>query len=136
MALTVISNKRGFTLVEFLVAMVIMMVGILGLLQTVNYAIHHNMNNQLRQEATLLADDLMNREKAKPFDLISTTPAPYSRTYPNNQRIVNGASRNYSVIKTNTELTTQTKTIDLQISWDYKQDHFVHSISSLTSKYE
>jgi type IV pilus assembly protein PilV len=112
-----------------------MMVGILGLLQTVNYAIHYNMGNQLRQEATLLADDLMNAEKAKPFDRISTTPSPYSRTYPF-QRIVNGASRNYSVVKSNDEITTQTKRIELRVSWDYKQQNYVHSISSLASKIE
>jgi len=133
--MTVYCNRQGFTLVEFLVAIVIMMVGILGLLQTVNYAIHYNMGNQLRQEATLLADDLMNAEKAKPFDRISTTPSPYSRTYPF-QRIVNGASRNYSVVKSNDEITTQTKRIELRVSWDYKQQNYVHSISSLASKIE
>jgi type IV pilus assembly protein PilV len=132
MGIPVISNKRGFTLVEFLVAIVIMMVGILGLLQTVNFSIHHNMNNQLRQEATLLADDMMNQEKAKPFDLISTT----TRVYPVSQRVVNGAFRNYSVVKTGSGVTGQTTQIELDVSWHYKQDRFVHSISSLASRFE
>ena len=34
-------NKKGFTLVEVLVAMGIMMVGLLGLLQSVNIAMNY-----------------------------------------------------------------------------------------------
>lgn len=129
-------SDAGFTLVEFLVALVIALVGILGLLQTVNFAIYHNMANQLRQAALVLADEKINQEKAKPFDLISTTPAPYVRTYPDNQRLVNGAFRNYSVVKTNTSLTAQTTGIDLQISWSYKGQRHNHSISTVVSKAE
>lgn len=132
MGITVISNNQGFTLVEFLVAMVIMMVGILGLLQTVNYSIHHNMNNQLRYEATLLADEMMNQEKAKPFELISTT----TRVYPVNQRVVNGGFRNYSVVKTGSNVTTQTTRVELDVSWNYKGSRYVHTISSLASRFE
>ena len=66
------TNNQGFTLIEFLVAIVILMVGLLGLLQTVNYAIVNNTTNQLRQEALLLADERMNLEKSKKFTAIST----------------------------------------------------------------
>lgn len=132
MEMTVHTNNKGFTLVEFLVAMVIMMVGLLGLLQTVNYAINHNMSNQLRQEAAMLADDRMNQEKIKTFELISS-PVMRSVTVP---RVVNGAFRNYSVVKTNSDLTLQTKNIDIQVSWRYKSERFNHSISSLVSKFE
>jgi type IV pilus assembly protein PilV len=132
MAMTVHTNKKGFTLVELLVAMVIMTVGLLGLLQTVIYAINFNMGNQLRQEAIMLADDRMNQEKIKTFDIISS---PIVDRYPV-QRVVNGAFRNYSYVKTNSDLTTRTKNIDIQVSWRYKGTRFSHSISSLVSKFE
>lgn len=132
MELTVYTNNKGFTLVEFLAAMVIMMVGLLGLLQTVNYAINHNMSNQLRQEAAMLADDLMNQEKIKTFALIAT-PVVTGVTVP---RVVNGAFRNYSVVQTNSDLTLQSKNIDIQVSWRYKNVRFNHSISSLVSRFE
>lgn len=134
MAISVSTDTRGFTLIEFLAAIVILMVGLLGLLQTVNYAIHFNMGNQLRQEALLLADEQMTLEKAKPFDSISTSPSPRVRVTPV-PRMVNGAFRSYSVVKTNSDVTSQTKSIDLQVSWRYQRTRFVHSIVSLVSKY-
>lgn len=132
MALRANSSNKGFTLIEFLVAIVILMVGLLGLLQTVNYAIVHNMNNQLRQEALVLADEKMNLEKAKSFSLIQT---PYLRSY-STSRLVNGGYRNYSVVQTNIDTTSKTKNIDLLVIWRYKRERFVHSISSLVSEYE
>lgn len=124
-------DSKGFTLIEFLVAIVILMVGLLGLLQTVNYAIVHNMKNQLRQEALIFADERMNLEKAKPFDNI---PTPYLRNY-SSSRVVYGVFRMYSVAHTNSDVTSQTKNIDFQVIWHYKNARFVHSISSLVSKF-
>lgn len=123
-------NNRGFTLIEFLVAVVILMVGLLGLLQAVNYAIVHNMVNQLRQTAMVLGDERMNLEKTKPFDAI-TAPL-VSKDAP--LRLVNGAYRNYSVVKTNSVLTSQTKNIDIQVIWYHKGVRYEHSIASLVSQ--
>ncbi len=130
METTVYSNNRGFTLIEFLVAVVILVVGLLGLLQAVNYAIVHNMVNQLRQTAMVLGDERMNQEKAKPFDDIQapvvTKDAP--------SRLVNGAYRNYSVVQTNSVLTSQTKNINIQVIWRHKGVRYEHSIASLVSQ--
>jgi type IV pilus assembly protein PilV len=129
METTVNSNNSGFTLIEFLVAIVILMVGLLGLLQTVNYAIAHNMINQLRQTALIVGDEQMNKEKLKAFDTISTITSTIV-----SPQLVNGAFRNYSVVKTNTAPTAQSKNIDLQVTWRYKGVRYVHSVSSLVSK--
>jgi type IV pilus assembly protein PilV len=129
METTVNSNNSGFTLIEFLVAIVILMVGLLGLLQTVNYAIAHNMVNQMRQTALIVGDELMNKEKLKVFDAISTTTSTVV-----SQQLVNGAFRSYSVVKTNTGVGSQSKNIDLQVTWRYKGVRYVHSVSSLVSK--
>ncbi|WP_239077494.1 prepilin-type N-terminal cleavage/methylation domain-containing protein [Geobacter sp. SVR] len=123
-------DNKGFTLIEFLVAIVILMVGLLGLLQTVNYAIVHNTTNALRQEALVLADERMNLEKAKPYALIQ---APYLRNF-SSSRVVNGGFRMYSVAQNNTALASPTKNIDIQVSWRYKNQRFTHSISSLVSQ--
>lgn len=131
MGVTANTNNSGFTLVEFLVAIVILMVGLLGLLQTVNYAISHNMVNQLRQEALILGDERMNHEKAKPFAAISTN----TRTFVV-PRTINGAFRNYSVVKTGSSLTAHSTNIDFQLFWHYKGQRYVHSISSVVADYQ
>lgn len=130
MATIVNTNNRGFTLIEFLVAVAIMTIGLLGLLQVVNYAILHNMTNQMRQEAYLLADERISVETAKPFELISTPGAARGSSV---QRVVNGAFRNYSIIRTNTAPTGKTKQVDLQIHWKYKNIPYTHSIVTLVT---
>lgn len=130
METTVITNKQGFTLIEFLVAIVIISVALLGLLQAVNYAIVNNMTNQLRQEGYMLADERMSQEKSKIFTQISS-PKTSGATA---ARLVSGAFRNYSVIKTNSTVTTNTKQVDLRVSWKYKKNPYNHSITSLVSQ--
>lgn len=126
-----ICNKRGFTLVEFLVAIVILMVGLLGLLQTVNYAIAHNMTNQLRQTAIQVADERMQLEKAEGFNNILA--GTVNETV---QRVVNGAQYTYTVDVTNTQTTTQTISIDVQVRWNYKGQAYQHAVASLISQYQ
>lgn len=131
METAVICNKRGFTLIEFLVAIVILMVGLLGLLQVVNYAILHNMTGQLRQEAVMLADERMQLEMGKRFENVTIGVANESV-----QRVVNGAERSYTMVLTNTNPTTRTVNIDLRVTWSYKGQQYQHNISSMVSRYE
>lgn len=125
------NNSRGFTLIEFLVALVILTVGLLGLLQTVNYAIETNMTTQLRDEAVRLADERMSTEKAKVFDAISTN----TRQEFVSVKVVN-AFKNYSIVKNTTALTASgnTRNINIQVSWKHKGARYTHVISSLVSK--
>ncbi len=41
-------NNRGFTLVELMMAILITVVGLMGLLQAVNLAMGYNLKSQLR----------------------------------------------------------------------------------------
>ena len=130
----VFSDKKGFTLVEFLVAVVILTVGLLGLLQSVNLSLSHNMRNQLRQEASVVADGEIAKELAKGststgFDAISTTTKYYTVT----RQTMNGF-RNYSVTKTGTPVTDNTKQVNVQVLWHYKQVGYRQGASSLISK--
>ena len=61
------SNKAGFTLIELLVSLVITMVGLLGLLTAINLSISTNMGNELRLQATGIAEDVLNEARQQPF---------------------------------------------------------------------
>lgn len=126
-----ICNKRGFTLVEFLVAIVILMVGLLGLLQTVNYALVHNVTNQLRQTALLVADERMQTEIAKGFGNITIGTANETA-----QRTINGAQYTYTVVVTNAQTTDQTINIMVSVGWNYKGQPYQQAVASLISRYE
>ncbi len=121
-------NKSGFTLVEFLVSLVILMVGLLGLLQTINFALQYNMSTQLRNEAASVGDARMSRELAKPFDLISTgiSSKPVSR------QILNGY-KNYSVTRSGLNM-TNSKQVTVEVRWRYKNQSFTHTVYGASSK--
>lgn len=121
-------NEQGFTLIEFLVSIVILMVGLLGLLQAVNVAIQHNMNTQLRNEATMLADERLSREMGKTFDLVSTTTSMV-----NTQRVVLKGFKNFSVARSGVDL-TNSKQVNLTISWKHRGMRYVHETSTVISK--
>lgn len=134
----VLTDKSGFTLVEFLVAILILTVGILGLLQTVNVAISHNMISQLRLDGTIVADGELSRELSKGgtssgFDAISTPTTPYAVNYNVRRDVMNGY-RNYSITRTNTVVTANTKQVTVQARWRFKGNNYRHETSSLISR--
>lgn len=82
MVLPVIFNKNsGFTLTEFLVAIMILMFGLLALLQSVNIAIESNSGNKKRAGAVQLADQAMARLKSSDYSTVITNSL--SAEYPN-----------------------------------------------------
>ncbi len=130
-------NKTGFTLIEVLVAMVITLVGLLGLLASVETAMEHNVRNQLRDEATLIAEQWMGNLKTRGFSQITT--ATYgvpgsgfpSRTVKSQLR---GSNFVYIVDRpcylvgdgTSAQLT-------VTVTWYYKGSKYTHSVSSIRS---
>ena len=129
-------NIKGFTLIEFLVAIVLLMVGMLGLLQTITVALHTNLENILRTEAVMLADDEMMRIRAKTFGAISTTTLGF---YP--QRNIRGVLKNYSVREMVSAVTTtdlgvpRSKQVDIDVIWKVKNKRSTHSVSTIISSF-
>ncbi len=121
-------NSSGFTLVEFLVAVVILMVGMLGLLQAVNVALQHNASTQIRNDAVAVGDEQMSRELAKPFEAVSTgtTRRVVARPFLSGMR-------NYSVTRSGVDM-TNSKQVNIQVSWKYKNVRYTHEVYGASSK--
>ncbi len=137
MAPTAILNNKGFTLLEFLVAVVILTVGMFALLEAVNYAISQNMTGMLRYEALFVADDQLSLEKTKPFAAISSATSPGKVSSTLVQRSVNGIFRNYSVTKTIVDsggVDPLVKNIELRVTWKYKQTPYTHTLATIVTK--
>lgn len=128
MELPVKQDNSGFTLIEFLVSIVILMVGLLGLLQAVNLSYSHNLQNQLRNEAVTVADSEMAGEVAKGYDNASTS----SRAINVSRKILNGM-KNYSVVRTGSTL-QNSKEITYEIRWEYRGTRYTHNASGVISK--
>jgi len=125
-----ISNNRGFTLIELLVAVLILLVGLLGTLQGVNVAIQENMKNEFRNTAVSIAEGDLATKKSRPFDRISTTIAPQIR-YTSAQ--IRSFSKQYKVVNQVDDTGTNTKNIQVGVSWTHKGVPYEQQISTLVS---
>src|SRR5271169_4445980 len=73
--ITACRNKKGFTLVEVMVAMCVLLIGMLALLNTAAVVIDHNLLNVLRDEATGVAGETMTTLKNTPFKNLTVGPS-------------------------------------------------------------
>ena len=121
-------NKRAFTLVEVLVAMLILMIGLLGMLQVINLAIRTNLQNEVRDRAVAIAEDRMAREKSLPFGNI-TASVEKNITIPSNIR---SGSTNYSVTL-RVDNIGNSKKVDIGVRWQNRGDMYEHVVSSLVT---
>lgn len=129
-------NSQGFTLIEFLVSIVILMVGLLGLLQAVNLALHHNLTTQFRNEAVTVADEFLSRETAKSFDLISTATSSPSAPLGlfTTKRKVSTAFKSYSVERRGTDISSFSKQVNINVIWRHKGSRYLHESTAIVSK--
>ena len=126
-------NKAGFTLIEFLVATLILMVGLLGMLTSVNVAMDKNLESVFRNEATTLADERLMLKKAIAFASISATSASPAWTF--QSRNIRGIYKNYSVQEIVNTPTSLSKEIIINVTWHKKGTKYSHSISSAVSTF-
>ena len=116
------SNKEsGFTLIEFLAAIVILLVGMLGLLQATNVALTSNQQNQLRNEATLVMDNELSQELAKGYAAASVLAL-----YTCEHRKILNAYVNYSVVRSGTQF-QNSKEVRFRVSWPYRRARYSYS---------
>lgn len=120
-------NNKGFTLIEMLCAMFILMIGMLALLNSIAVALNSNMGNVLRDEAVRIAEQHMNEIKSRPFDAL-TAANPENLTVTKEFR---GVSKAYAVSSAVNELSTDAKGLMVTVSWTYKNNPGQHSISSV-----
>lgn len=128
------SNRAGFTLIELLVSLVITMVGLLGLLTAINLSIVTNLGNELRLQATGIAEDVLNEAKQQPFANITGSWTLATGTSPRlNDYYVRGSKKSYTVTKTVTDY-TGTKRVSVGVSWLYKNQALEHTVSTIIGK--
>lgn len=117
-------NNAGFTLIEFMVATFILMVGLLGMLNGVIIAAQRNQETTLRNEAIALADDQMMMQRSKSFASIASVPKVAT------PRMVRGVQKSYSTAVTVTTPTANSSQIAVLVTWNFRGAPKSHQISS------
>jgi type IV pilus assembly protein PilV len=130
----VLLNKKGLTLVEVMIALVVLLVVSLALMQTALVSINSNMTNVLRDEAVNIAEMRMNEARNTPFNNLVGT----SNTVLRNFR--NIANFQYNVTRTITDLNSDNKQVNITVTWEWKENTvangnpLTHSITSIVRR--
>lgn len=126
-------NNCGFTLVEVLVAILILLVGLLGLLETVNVGISHNMRNQLRDQAVLISEMKMSQFRTRPFDQLTSAFTSKSTFEDYSSQRIRGVKMHYQVEYALTSVdglplkplnTSNAKILKVNVSWTHKEQSY------------
>jgi type IV pilus assembly protein PilV len=117
-----------------MMAMLILIVGMLGLLQAINLAVETNLRNQLREEAVHVGERVMNEFRGKGFANISTaspeTQKLQFKTYSIPSKI-RGTTRKYGVARASTVISTatpKTKQLEVVVTWKYKGIEYLNRV--------
>jgi type IV pilus assembly protein PilV len=121
-------NNRGFTLIEVVVAILIMMVGLLGLLAAIDLAMDMNTRDYMRDEAVRVGERAMNATKGTAYNSIATG-SPTTQTISTNIR---GIAKNYNVATT-VEKLQNSKHISIVVNWTYKGQQYYHGVDSVVA---
>lgn len=117
-------NNSGFTLIELMAAMVIMLVGLLGMLKSVTVALEYNLRNHQREEVVRVAEDIMNGMRTQPFAAVFTPTTTVS------SKLRTGNGR-YSVTRTVSAMSSGSKQYQVDVRSAFKNFSTTHSIVSV-----
>ena len=130
------SSKRGFTLIEVMVAMLITLVGLMGLLQSVNLATEHNMKNQLRDEAVQIGEDYLSDLRVRSFSKFSSVAGSKAWSPWDVPSRTRGAKKNFVLNRRYIEMGADDEMLELivKVSWSYRNVSSHYEVRSVRKK--
>jgi len=144
-------TQDGVSLVEVMIALVVLLLVFMGLLQAALLGIDSNMRNIMRDEAVTVAAMRMEEARSMPFDnvvndtadtitddnlaLVSCQSAPVSDANPYpvemDRNFRNIQNFPFGTRRTVTDLNADTKQIEILVRWEHKNECYTHSATTL-----
>lgn len=142
MARIALSNKKGSTLIELMVAMGILAIVAVALMQSSILVLQTSVQNEIRDESVRLAEQRMNELRSGPggfdnadpnglnLDLVvgNVTLQPVTRT-------IRKAPVQFTLDKSVLSLDTNTKQVTLTVRWQFRNKQYNHSVMSIVRRY-
>jgi len=122
-------NKKGMTLIEVMIALLILMIVSMALMQTALLGMRENLRNALRDEAVNVADQRMNELRSAP-----TASIPFgSQTETEIERKFRASTMRFKPTRTVTQIGADpsTRQITMAVSWVYSGRTYTHSVTTI-----
>lgn len=146
-----IHSKKGVSLVEVMIALIVLLLVFMGLMQTALMSIDHNMRNILRDEAVSIGSASMEEVRSEPFDTIvsDTAAIPSGADCPSTfttgeriQRNMRNMTKDFCINLTCRDLdntkdcvlndsTCNNKQLNIRVIWKWKGEDYLHSFTTL-----
>jgi len=123
---TALQNKKGFSLIEVLVAVCILSISMLAILEAVVITIEHNLNNVSRDESVRIAEAKMNELRNTTFSTLASGSSSVTRNF---RRF----TRTFNIQWTINNLSANSIAIVVMVTWTYKGIQHTHSVTSMVS---
>jgi prepilin-type N-terminal cleavage/methylation domain-containing protein len=136
----VFNNKRGFTLIELMIAMVIIMISMLALLTSIVTSMAANTGNEIRNTAIKVTNETAEALLALPIDdaeLSTGTPHTYTvstwtsgqqaRGFPNPTQRIRAFDFTYTITWSVTPPSANLKQISITVAYSYKNKDYTNS---------
>ena len=120
-------NKKGMTLIEVLIAILITFIVFLGLSGSGIFVLNENIKNSLRDEAVSVAG--MEMEHARNISFDNLYYAPGTQAVDNVERQIRGLTVNYGVTRTVTVLDLNNLQVSINVTWTRTENNQMKSYS-------
>jgi type IV pilus assembly protein PilV len=127
--IAVLNNKRGMSLIEVMIALLILMVVSMALLQSALLGMRENLRNAVRDEAVNIADQKMNELRSTPTASIALgtlVDAAIPRKF-------RASTTSFTPTRTVTQVGSDpsTKQVTMAVTWVFSGQTYTHSVTTI-----
>jgi prepilin-type N-terminal cleavage/methylation domain-containing protein len=123
------NNKKGFTLIELMVAVAILFISMTAILDFIVQYHRINLENTMRNEAIRIAEARIENLRNTDFSLLVSGAEPL----PGIQRTIRNLTINYQVVWTVSSLSVNSAAIQVNVTWSFKAINHRHDASTIIS---
>ncbi len=124
------TDKKGFTLIELMVSMLVLSIGMMAMLDGLGNYIRINIDNSMRNEAMRIAETTMETLRNSRFDDVKAGAVVIPVT---EQRRFRNLSINYNVNWVRQNISASSVAIQVNVTWTHRNVNHWHNAATIIS---